>query len=179
MSASSSLKVHLRLIVIVDVLDEAVTAVLDIMQSRRVRSDQRPNDGDESSLIAWSAAGYAGLNTKAQSGLFLSWAGAPLLWRSSRQTVSSLSTAEAELGAGALTWQITEGMRSLLEEWGIKLEPIKLLMDNDAAIAITEQGPNWRTRYFNVQASRIQEEILKGRIILGHEPTKTMIADLD
>ena len=100
-----------------------------------------PNAGDESSLIAWSDVGYAGLNTKAQSGLFLSWAGAPLLWRSSRQTVSSLSTAEAELGAGALTWQITEGMRSLLEEWGITLEPIKLLMDNDAAVAITEQGP--------------------------------------
>ena len=99
------------------------------------------------------------------------------MWRSSRQTVSSLSTAEAELGAAALAWQIVEGIRALLEEWGIELEPIKLLLDNDAALAIAEQGSNWRTRYFGVRACRIREELLKGRLLLGHEPTKTMVAD--
>ena len=70
-----------------------------------------PGDGDEGSLVGWSDAGYAGMNTKSQSGYFLMWAGAPLLWRSSRQTVSALSTAEAELTSAALSWQIQEGVR--------------------------------------------------------------------
>ena len=47
-----------------------------------------PDVGDEATLVVWSDAGYAGIGTsKAQSGLFLMWAGPPLLWRSSRQTV--------------------------------------------------------------------------------------------
>ena len=126
----------------------------------------------------WSDAGYAGIGTsKAQSGLFLMWADAPLLWRSSRQTVSALSTAEAELCAAALAWEIAEGIRALLEELGIRLEPIRLLLDNDAALAIAEQGSNWRTRYFGVRGNRSQEEQHKGRLTLGHEPTKTMVAD--
>ena len=65
--------------------------------------------GDEGSLLGWSDAGFAGISTKSQSGMLMSWAGATSLWRSSRQTVSSVSTAEAELVAAALAWQILEG----------------------------------------------------------------------
>ena len=40
-----------------------------------------PETGEESTLVVWSDAGYAGIGTsKAQSGLFLMWAGAPLFW---------------------------------------------------------------------------------------------------
>ena len=72
--------------------------------------------GDETALVGWSDAGFAGISTKSQSGLFAIWGGAPLLCRSSRQTVSALSTAEAELIAAALTWQIMERLKLLLEE---------------------------------------------------------------
>ena len=50
-------------------------------------------------------------------------------------------------------------------------------MDNQAALAITERGANWRTRYFAVRAARIREELDLDKITLRHEGTKAMLAD--
>ena len=72
--------------------------------------------GDLEELEAWTDAGYAGTDTKSQSGLIVMWGGTIITWRSSRQTVSTLSTAEAELYAAALGWQIVEGLRLLIRK---------------------------------------------------------------
>ena len=137
---------------------------------------QLTSGGDMRALHAWSDAGFAGESTKSQTGLVLVWGGSIVLWRSSRQSSSALSTAEAELTAAAMTWQITEGIRTLLEELGIK-PVVNLLVDNQAALAITEKGANWRTRYFAVRSFRIREELDLCRIVLRHEGTKAMVAD--
>ena len=133
--------------------------------------------GDEAILEAWSDAGFGGVGTRSQSGLFLSWAGAGVLWRSSRQTVSALNTAEAELTAAAMAWQVVEGFRMLLEEWGVRVRKVHLLLDNAAALTITENGASWRTRYLSVRGGRIREEMSSGRLAIGHQPTKEMVAD--
>jgi len=52
-------------------------------------------DGDLTELVAWTDAGFAGSDTKSQNGLVITWGGSIIVWRSSRQTVSALSTAEA------------------------------------------------------------------------------------
>ena len=57
--------------------------------------------GDLKDLIAWTDAGFAGTDTKSQNGLIITWGGSIIVWRSSRQTVAALSTAEAELNAAA------------------------------------------------------------------------------
>ena len=67
--------------------------------------------GSLTDLVVWSDAGFAGSDTRSQSGLVIAWGGSIITWRSSRQTVSALSTAEAELNAAALAWQIVEGVR--------------------------------------------------------------------
>ena len=64
--------------------------------------------GDLADLRVWSDAGFAGADTKSQSGLVVTWGGSIIVWRSSRQTVSALSAAEAELNAASLAWQIVE-----------------------------------------------------------------------
>ena len=99
-----------------------------------------PASGCEDDLRVFSDAGFAGASTKSQSGLAIIWGGSLITWRSSRAALSALSTAEAELCAAALAWEISEGARALLEELGIRLDPIKLLLDNDAALAIAGQG---------------------------------------
>ena len=70
--------------------------------------------GSLNDLVAWSDAGFAGTDTRSQSGLVISWGGSIITWRSSRQTVSCLNTAEAELNAASLAWQIVEGVRLCL-----------------------------------------------------------------
>ena len=136
-----------------------------------------PAAGDEGLLEAWSDAGFGGVGARSQSGLFLSWAGAGVLWRSSRQTVTALNTAEAELTAAAMAWQVVEGFRSLLEEWGITVRGARLLLGNTVALTITEHGASWRTRYFSVRGARLREEMARGRLAIGHQPTKEMVAD--
>jgi len=54
-------------------------------------------------LVAWSDAGFAGTDTRS---LIIMWGGSIITWRSSWQTVSTLSTAEAELNAATLVWEI-------------------------------------------------------------------------
>ncbi len=115
--------------------------------------------GDEHQLVAWSDAGFAGASTRAQTGCFAGWAGAPLLWRSSRQTIRALNTAEAELNAAALTWQVTAGIRELFEEFQIHLDATKLSLDNAAALSIINKGATWISICFSVRARRIQEEL--------------------
>ena len=75
-----------------------------------------PATGDETLVEVWSDAGFggSGTGTKSQSGLFLAWGRAPVLWRSSRQTISALNTAEAELTAAAMAWQVVDGIRGPL-----------------------------------------------------------------
>ena len=80
-----------------------------------------PKEGDLSDLTAWSDAGFAGISSKSQTGILLMWGGSIILWRSSRQAVSALCTAEAELVAAALCWQVLQGFKILLEEWGFHI----------------------------------------------------------
>ena len=70
--------------------------------------------GSEADLEVYTDAGFAGADTRAQNGLVVLWAGSIITWRSSRASLSALSTAEAELCAAALGWQVTEGVRYLL-----------------------------------------------------------------
>ena len=74
---------------------------------------------DAAGLISWSDASFAGISTKSQTGVVIAWDGAIVLWRSSRQSSSALSTCEAEVAAAATSWQLVEGLRALLLEWNV------------------------------------------------------------
>ena len=133
--------------------------------------------GDLGKLIAWSDAGYAGSDTHSQTGLVVTWGDSIITWRSSRQTVPALSTSEAELYAGTLSWQIVEGLRFLLQEFNFPILVTKLLLDNAAALTIAKCGATWRTRYFAVRAARLHLEYTLGETDLEHCKSKEMIAD--
>ena len=124
----------------------------------------------------FSDAGFAGASTKSQSGLAIIWGGSLITWRSSRAALSALSTAEAELCAAALSWQVTEGVRYLLATLRVHPPHIEVLIDNAAALKAAMIGPGWRTRYFAVRAKRLLEEGRCERAILKHCPTKAMVA---
>ena len=90
---------------------ELVHKILRYLASTRDQGIVISCSGSLTDLIAWSDAGFAGTDTKSQSGLVITWGGSIITWRSSRQSVSTMSTAEAELNAAALAWQIVEGSR--------------------------------------------------------------------
>ena len=133
--------------------------------------------GDEQDLAAWTDAGFAGPSTHSQTGIAVVWAGTIIVWRSSRQSISALSTAEAELYAATLGWQIVEGLRHLISNFGVEIPKTRVLIDNKAALTIAMCGANWRTRYFAVRGHRLYEEHQRGAADLLHCPTQDMIAD--
>ena len=71
---------------------------------------------DPQQLVVYSDAGFGGVGTRSQTGVLVMWAGSPVLARSSRQSVSALSTCEAEVCAACTAWVCTEGLMCLLEE---------------------------------------------------------------
>ena len=119
--------------------------------------------GNEDDLIVYSDAGFAGADTKSQNGLVIIWAGSIITWRSSRAALSALSTAEAELCAAALGWQVTEGVRYLLNTLYIYPHRVEVMIDNKAALTAASLGATWRTRYYAVRAKRLLEESQQGR----------------
>ena len=100
----------------------------------------------------------------------MAWAGTVILWRSSKQATSSLSTCECEVAAAALGFQIVEGLHSLFVEWGVRLDPPALYQDNQGALTVMETGGTWRTRYFATRASRLSEEHRLKTITLHYCP---------
>ena len=129
------------------------------------------------SLVSWSDASFAGMSTKSQTGVFIAWDGAIVLWRSSRQASSALSTCEAEVAAAATSWQLVEGLRALLLEWNLDIPKPILRVDNKSALKVSELGGTWRTRYFAIRAARLQEESAADRISMRYCPTGDMMAD--
>ena len=111
--------------------------------------------GNELEIVTWSDAGFAGISIKPQTGLVISWAGSLVTWRSSRQSCLALSTCEAEVSAAAMAFQVMEGFKCLLEEWGMDLDPPLLLIDNKSALTVAGNGGTWRTRYFAVRAAML------------------------
>ena len=128
-------------------------------------------------MLVYNDTRFGGIGTKSQTGCLIAWAGSTTLWRSGRQTSPALSTCEAEVAAAVLSWQIAEGIRSLLEEWGVKLHQPIVLVDNQSALKVAEFGGSWRTRYFATRAHRLGQEHAQGHISLRYCQTAAMMAD--
>ena len=95
----------------------------------RIREPGLARGGDEKLLIGWGDAGFAGPSTKSQTGIVAAWAGGVVTWRSSRQATPALHTCEAEAAAAVMNFIIIWGLRCLLIEWGIELDPPLILVD--------------------------------------------------
>ena len=157
---------------------ELAQKILRYMKGTAERGITIDKGGKESDLTAWTDAGFSGLGGSAsQTGIVITWAGSILVWKSCRQSIVALSTAEAELYAAAMGWSIIEGLRHLLEDLGFVIPKTNILVDNKAAISIAVCGANWRTRYFAVRGHRLYQECLRGSVHISHCGTKDMVAD--
>ena len=103
----------------------------------------------------------------------------PLVWRSSRQPLVTLSTAESELieaVEGALLGLSTQG---LVEELSMKKPIIEIRVDNQSALALTTGSTgSWRTRHLRLRTNWLKERVASGEIKMRFEPGVSQRADL-
>ena len=133
----------------------------------------------EESLQAFSDASFGPASGRSHQGLVVTWAGCPLHWESSRQTLVSLSTAEAELVAMVNCAQASEAIGSLLTEILDRPLERQLYGDNAAAISIVSGPPtSWRTRHLRLRASALREKMDQGLWSIHHLAGEFLCADL-
>ena len=133
------------------------------------------------SLVGYSDADWAGdLDTRRSTSgtLFLMGDGA-VSWTSKAQPVVALSSCEAEYIALSMATQEAAWMQKLLNDLQACASPLKLVEDNQGAIAIAKNPvAHARTKHIDIRFHYVREAIEEGIIEIEYCPTDVMIADL-
>ncbi|UYV79484.1 hypothetical protein LAZ67_17002840 [Cordylochernes scorpioides] len=134
-------------------------------------------------LIAFSDASWASdiVDRKGVSGHLIFLAGAPIIWRSTKQTVTALSTMESEYIALSSAVKDITWVRNLMEQ--LKMSSLicgetKVFCDNQAAISHAENYiDKSKTRHFAVKYHFVREKISEEAIELFYTPSAENPAD--
>ncbi|CAE7677132.1 unnamed protein product [Symbiodinium sp. CCMP2456] len=132
----------------------------------------------EVGLLMYSDASFAPQGCRSHGGWVVMFGGVPVSWRSRRQSMITLSTAEAELLAlleGAVAAKSTE---AILADIGEKVHERTIATDSTSALSITTGSSSWRTRHLRIKAGWLQEQIDGGFFKVIHWPGEKQPADL-
>ena len=137
---------------------------------------------ESAELIGYSDADYAGdLDDRhsTSGNVFLMCSGA-VSWLSKKQSVVTLSTAEAEYVALSTATQEAVWLRKLLESFGETQDKATVVMeDNQGAICIAKNpAEHSRTKHIDIRYHYIREALSENIIELNYCPTQHMIADI-
>ena len=107
------------------------------------------------------------------------WLGACLLWECTRQSFTTLSSAESELVSLVHTVQVGESVQPIIEELLEQTTQLSLQGDNAASIRAFEPGSGgWRNRHLRMHAAAGRERVDAGSLIAQHISGEYQIADL-
>ena len=132
-------------------------------------------------LVGYSDASWASdiNDRKSVSGYVCTLSGAPISWRSKKQTTVALSTAEAEYIALAAAAQEVVWLRHLMRGLGMSTPPTVIHEDNQSAIAIAKNPQfHGRTKHVDIKYHFVRELVNNGSILLGYCASVDMLADL-
>eukprot|EP00971_Amphidinium_carterae_P346170 6487486-Amphidinium_carterae.1 len=123
-------------------------------------------EGDE--LHVFTDISFSPGGAKSHSGTVLKFGGSLLTWRSHKQSLTALSTAEAELYSAVEGLNPLRAARAVLREMG----------DNSAAISIATSGcPPMRSRHWSMHAWALGEAVSSGEIAVEYVQTGSQEAD--
>ena len=133
-------------------------------------------------LVGYCDADWAGdvNDRKSTSGYVFTLAGAPVSWRSKKQTCVALSTAEAEYVALASAAQEAVWLRELIHQLdGPSKEATIMYDDSQSAIAMTKNPQfHGRSKHIAIKYHYIRGEVEKGTVRLVYCQTTDMLADI-
>ena len=133
-------------------------------------------------VIGYSDSDFAGdvEDRKSTSGQIFFLGGLPITWNSLKQKVVALSSCEAEYIA--ITSAICQGVwiaRLVMEVMGVKLEAVKIMVDNQSAIMLSKTSAHHnRTKHIDTRYHFIRDCIEDGRVIIEHVKTEDQLADI-
>jgi hypothetical protein len=132
-------------------------------------------------LIGYSDSDYAGckIDRKSTSGGCLLLGRSLVSWTSKKQNSVALSTAEAEyIAAGACCTQFLY-MKKILLDYGVVLEKVPLLCDNESAVKIANNHvQHSRTKHIDIRHHFLRDHVAKGDIILEGVRSEDQLEDI-
>jgi hypothetical protein len=132
-------------------------------------------------LIGYSDSDYAGckIDRKSTSGGCHLLGRSLVSWTSKKQNSVALSTIEAKyIAAGACCTQILY-MKQTLLDYGVILEKVPLLCDNESAVKIANNlVQHSRTKHIDIRHHFLRDHVAKGDIILEGVRSEDQLADI-
>ena len=141
-----------------------------------LKYDESP--GKPIAVNAFSDASFAPVGEESHGAFVIKFNDSPIFWRSGRQSVITLSTAESELAEIVEAMGAAESISVIIEEIYEEVEKIAW-SDSQAAVAImTSEGGSWRTRHLRMKAAYARQAISQGLWCLNHMAGLTLVADV-
>ena len=138
----------------------------------------KKSEEDEVVMRVFTDASFSPDGSESHGCVVVLLGAAPISWKSGRQSMVTLSTAESELREVVEGFALGEATAVLVEE--VVNEMIRTAFtDSQAAQAVMlNEGGSWRTRHLRMRAAFARQLIQKGIWSLNHVPGEHMIADL-
>ena len=124
-------------------------------------------------------ASHAPCGSRSQQCMLAFWHGSVVAWECSRQALTALSSAEAELIACLAGVQIGESVLPILVDLRQSEVQPCLVSDNAAAISlVNNEGGAWRTRHLKMRAQAARERRETGAWLFAHVAGRHNAADI-
>ena len=133
--------------------------------------------GKANGLSLYSDASFAPYGDHSISGILIQYDEVGIVWKSRKQTIVTLSTAEAELVAACDAVVLGQSLAALIDELEGTPTSKRLLVDNVAAIILAEGGGSQRTRHLRVRASFLRDMQDREELLVEHCPGEVQLAD--
>jgi len=128
----------------------------------------RKSDDTSDPLVGYADAGFANADDmKSTTGIVFKSSGGAIVWKAKKQTLSALSTTEAEYVALSHCGTEARWLRNLYDELGFHLDkPLEIRCDNLGAISMANNPyTSQSTRHINLKYHCIRQLIQNGYII--------------
>ncbi|KAD4584722.1 hypothetical protein E3N88_22323 [Mikania micrantha] len=160
---------------------EAATRVVRYLKTTLGQGIMLPKEGG-TQLVAYCDSDWMGcpLTRRSRTGYFLMFGGAPVSWKSKKQSVVSRSSAEAEYRAMAATVSEILWFRWLLTELDApQKDPTTLFCDNEAARHIANNPVfHERTKHVEMDCHFVRERVESKEILPACIKSQLQVADL-
>ncbi|CAE7831413.1 RE1 [Symbiodinium sp. CCMP2592] len=133
---------------------------------------------EEKGLVMFCDAAYAPQGLRSHGGWVVTYGGTPVVWRSGKQSMITLSTAEAELLAMLDGAVAMKGVEAILSDAGEQVMFRQIASDSTSALSISGGTSSWRTRHLRIKAGWLQEQLAQGLLETVHCPGERQPADL-
>ena len=139
---------------------------------------KKSREGEEKELRVYTDASFAPDGGESHGCVVVKLGESLLAWKSSRQTMVTLSTAESELVEVVEGFALGEATAVVVEEIEGEIRRMGYTDSQSALAILSGDGGSWRTRHLRMRASYARQLIQKGVWTLQHMAGEKMLADL-